>query len=343
MYKLFAILALSATLLIANERPSLVWVDTIKKQSVSSIENFTGTVTFAKSAKISVEGAGKVKNTLFQTGDYVVAGEPLLHLDTQILDSKIASAKAAVDMASVELNQAKTDFKRFKNLIDQNSIAKKTYEDSKFNFQARKAALKGAKSSLQELLTTKEKATLYAPFDGVISTKNVQKGEWVASGSVIANLVNTKDLEILFYLPTHFANSLDVGNTYEVVIGGNAYLAKLHAMIPKGDTITRRFPAKFTLSVDDFVFEGMEAVASLPSQKELKAYVVPRDAVINRFDGMVIFVVEDDKAQLRPVEILGYSTDSIAIKAEGIKEGMQVVTKGNERIFPDSAVTVRNR
>ena len=68
--------------------------------------------------------------------------------------------------------------------------------------------------------------------------------------------------------------------------------------------------------------------------------MVPRDAVIRQFGQNVVFSVVEGKAVMFPTRVIGYKESLAAIEAEGLKSGMPVVVKGNERIFPDSPVTV---
>jgi len=57
----------------------------------------------------------------------------------------------------------------------------------------------------------------------------------------------------------------------------------------------------------------------------------------------VVFAVVDNKAMMFPVKVLTYSGMDAAIAGTGLVEGMQIVTKGNERIFPDMPVQVLNK
>ena len=75
----------------------------------------------------------------------------------------------------------------------------------------------------------------------------------------------------------------------------------------------------------------MEAKVSLPTGKKKKALIVERDAVIKKFGKQVVFVVEEGKARMLEVKVIGYTGTKAGISAEGLKAAMMVVTKGNER------------
>ncbi|MGM0622672.1 MAG: efflux RND transporter periplasmic adaptor subunit [Campylobacterota bacterium] len=327
----------------ANENAALVTVAPLEKEEVSSVESFTGSVRFAKKSGISIEGSGQVKAVHFSTGDSVAKGEVLLELDTQTLQAKISSAKAALNAAKVEYARTKRDFSRYEKLLKNDSIAQKTYDDSSYAMQTAAAKMQQAQALLQELQVLEQKAILKAPFDAVVVAKETEVGQWIASGNVVAQLVDTNSVELIYNLPAHYSDTIEVGSEYEVTINSRSYFATLDAKLPTGDAITRTFSVKLIAQIEDFVFDGMEARAKFPSQKSKESFVVSRDAVINRFGGNVIIVAKDNKAEVIEVKVVGYAGDYLAIAAEGLQEGMQVITKGNERVFPDQTLQIINR
>ena len=186
MKKIVLLALFGASMLLAMQpEPALVAVEKVKKDIVSSAQNFTGTVQFAQSAKLAVEGSGKVVKINFDVGDTLKKGDTLLQIDTQLLEAQKKSLEASLEAAKVELKNAQTDFNRYEELIKQNSVAKKVYDDSYFRLLGAKANLERAKASLDQVQIQIDKATLKAPFDGVVSAKNVEIGEWVTSGNVV--------------------------------------------------------------------------------------------------------------------------------------------------------------
>jgi multidrug efflux pump subunit AcrA (membrane-fusion protein) len=86
------------------------------------------------------------------------------------------------------------------------------------------------------------------------------------------------------------------------------------------------------------LIEGMRIDIDIPTLKKEDALLVPRDAVIKRFEKDVVFAVVDAKAVMIPVKIIGYKIDRAAVSAEGLSEEMRVVVKGNERITPNMPI-----
>ena len=82
----------------------------------------------------------------------------------------------------------------------------------------------------------------------------------------------------------------------------------------------------------------MRIDVQVPTLKEQNALLIPRDAVIKRFGQNVVFANAEGKAVMIPVQVIGYRTDLAAIAGEGLAEGMRLVIKGNERIFPNMPI-----
>lgn len=330
----------------AQEAPkaSLVEVETLKKQEINDLQEFVGTVNFDKKSKIASESSGLIEKINFEVGQKVKKDEVLVNIDSDILDAQIKALQAEVNMYEVQLKNAKKNYERYMALVEKKSIAQKVFDDSKTDFDVANQNFISAKAKLNELNIQKSKKTIKAPFSGVIVEKNINLNEWLNQGTQVATIVNTQELEIVFNLPISFINGLKSGDVYDVEVANKTLKATLFAAIPSGDKLTRTFPVRFKAeSFDGFVFDGASAKIKFAKDSKSEALVINRDAVIKRFDMDVIFAVVENKAVMIPVKIITYSGTNVAIEANGLVDGMQLVTKGNERIFPDMPVQILNK
>jgi RND family efflux transporter MFP subunit len=343
MKKVLLILLVIFTFGFASKPPSLVNTEVIKEGIVNPLEEFIGTLTFSKTSQIASSTDGIVTQVNFEAGDKIKKGTLLIKVDSDILDSKINSAKAKLEVAKIELENAKKDYNRYKKLINDNSISEKLYDDSFFKLSIAKATLHTVQASLDELKVLKNKKTIIAPFDAVVSQKDIELAQWVSPGKVVAQLIDVSSVDLIFNLPADYIYKLNKDDEYSITIKNKEYKAKMYATIIKGDKTTRTFPVKFKLNIqDDFVFDGMEVKVSLPRDKKLESLLVSRDSVIKRFGQNVIFLDSDSEAKMVPVKILGYQKDKVAISGQGLKAGAKVVIKGNERIFPNQPIKSLN-
>ena len=326
------------------QQASLVEVETLKMQEVNDLQEFVGTINFDKKSKIASQSSGIAKVINFEVGQRVKKGDILVQIDSDVLDSQIKAAVSSVNTYNVQLENAKKNYERYKALLEKKSIAQKIFDDSKLEYDVAVENLNSANARLNELNIQKSKKVINASFDGIIVEKNVNLGEWLNQGTQIATLVNTNEIEILFNLPISFISGLQIGENYKINISDKSIDAKLFAAIPSGDKLTRTFPVRFKASVNDmFIFDGASAKVNFAKESKSNALVINRDAVIKRFNMDVIFAVIDDKAKMFPVKPIAYFGTNAAISAQGLVEGMQIVTKGNERIFPDMPVKIINK
>jgi len=305
--------------------PALVNTVKVTKGVVNPLEEFIGTLHFSKSSQMASETNGVVEKINFEAGDRVKKGDILLEVDSAILDSQIVSAK-------VTLEDAKKDFDRYTTLKEKRSISQKVYDESYLKYVTSKA-------KLDELLVQKKQKTIKAPFDGVIVEKHIEIAEWLSSGKTVFTVVNTSSVDLMFNLPTSYVYKLDKNIEYSIKLGEKELKSKLYAAIAKGNVRTRTFPVKFKADVkNSFIYDGMEVKISLPRAKKITSLIVPRDAVIKRFGQNVLFVDNDSKALMLPAKIVGYDKNNVAVEAQGLSEGADVVVKGNERIFPNQPI-----
>ncbi|MBP6163213.1 MAG: efflux RND transporter periplasmic adaptor subunit [Aliarcobacter sp.] len=337
------VLFTNTSFLQAAQPAALVETDVLKKKELNDLQEFIGTVNFDKKSKIASESSGIAKNINFEVGQKVKKDEVIVQIDSDILDAQIKASKSAVNMYTVQLKNAKKNFERFSALLEKKSIAQKIYDDSKLEYDVANENLISANAKLNELIIQKSKKQIKAPFSGVIVEKNINTNEWLNQGSQVATIVNTQDLEIIFNLPISFINGLKEGDIYDIDISEQTIKAKLYAAIPSGDKLTRTFPVRFKADIKDmFVFDGASAKINFAKETKSEALVINRDAVIKRFNMDVIFAVVENKAVMIPVVVTTYSGMDAAITGQGLVDGMQIITKGNERVFPDMDVKVLN-
>ena len=324
-------------------RASLVEVQTLKKQEVNDLQEFVGTVNFDKKSKIASESSGIAKKINFEVGQKVKKDEVLVQIDSDILDAQIKAGNAAVNMYEVQLKNAKKNYDRYGSLIEKKSISQKVFDDAKVEYDVANENLTSAKAKLNELTIQKAKKVIKAPYSGVIVEKNINLDEWLNQGNQVATIVNTQELEVVFNLPISFIGGLKSGDDYDINISDEIIKAKLYAAIPSGDKLTRTFPVRFKADAGEkFIFDGASAKISFAKETKTQALVINRDAVIKRFNMDVIFTVVENKAVMIPVKVITYFGLNAAIMGEGLVEGMQIVTKGNERIFPDMPIQILN-
>ncbi|NQY20946.1 MAG: efflux RND transporter periplasmic adaptor subunit [Campylobacteraceae bacterium] len=344
MYKKIILSLIFVSSIFAEGRPALVETSTVKLQEVNPLQEFLGSVSFSNNSVLAAKNSGLVEKIYFKLGDKVKKGQILVRIDSKLINAQIIAAKANLNIAKKEEVSSSKDYTRYKKLLERKSITQKEYDDALLNTSSKSSRVLALNAKLNELIIQKSRKTIRAPFSGVIVEKFVNMAEWLNAGSKVLRIVDTSKLELTFFADISYVEGLKNTDNYTVMINKKAYKAKLQAAIVYGDKKTRTFPIKFTANVDKtFIFEGQEAKIKLSKSKKITALVVPRDAVIKRFGANMIFINDNGSALMSPVQIISYAGKNIAVSAKGLKEGSEVITKGNERVFPKQELKVINK
>ena len=169
----------------------------------------------------------------------------------------------------------------------------------------------------------------------------MDRGEWIAEGASVVVLAKDDVVDIVVDVPERFIPYVRLGMTIRAAINGHGVDGKVIAIVPRGDIATRTFPVKIRTLNKFSLIEGMSARVILPTGRHRQTFIVPRDAVLPKFGKNIVFTVNQAKAGMLPVNIIGYDGLNAGIEAQGLEAGMVVVVDGNERLRDGQMVSVR--
>jgi len=312
--------------------PMLVEVAEVSEGTAEPMVELVGSIRYGRVSRVASEVAGIVEQLNFKEGNRVTAGQQLLKLRSDLLQTALAGTRANYEQVLVQLEKARKDLQRISALYQEKSIAETVYDDSSYGVQALEKQAVALKASLDRQQLELKKTSIPAPFSGLVQAQLLEKGEWVATGGQVAVIADDSDLEAHIDVPQNLLGYLQTGKQLQVRAGGKTYSATFINFIPQGDVATRTFTVKLKLTNAKGLIEGMEAQAQLPNGPKLEGLLVPRDAVIKQFGSDVIFLAVDGSAKMVPVQVKGYQGMQVAVTGPGIETGAQVVIKGNEHI-----------
>jgi RND family efflux transporter MFP subunit len=319
-----------------------VEVTDIKKGVINQSQEFIGTLSFNKISNVSSEIAGSIDRVNFDLGDFVKKNQVLAVIDTKVLNSQLNALKSNLKEIEADFENSKRELERFKKLHKSKSVTEQEYDNRFFAVEKIKAKLSSIEANIEEIKIKIDKSSIKAPFDGVVTEKSIEVGEWAKEGDLIANIVNPSVVDAMFNIPMELFNSINRGDSVKLDIGSNSYDSKVHSKILAGDRLTRTFPLKVQIKIDKAeIFSQMEAKLQVAIQKPIEMFLVPKDAVIKRFNQNVIFTVKDGVANMVPVEIKGFDGSYVGILSPMLTLDSSVVVKGNERVFPNQPVTIK--
>ena len=328
----------------ANTAPSETLVATalVKQGSLTKDQTFIGTVYFNQSSVLASQTQGLALSVNFDTAEHVKKGDILVELYHEILDAKIKAIRASLKELKLQQERADKDLKRYNRLLKQKSVSQQKFDEIYYDKIGLDQKIISLEAELDTLLIERAQTIIKAPFDGIISKRSVDVGEWISQGGTIATLINPEQIDVLVNIPASYAINIQPGQPIQVNITSQNYNGVIKGIIIDGDEKSRTFPLKISIQSSNMnLFAGMEARINLQTSTAPDTLLLPRDAVIKRFGQDVVFVNNDNKAQMIPVTVIQYKNSTVAVKAEGLTAGMQVVIKGNERIFPEQSLRIK--
>lgn len=318
--------------------PAGVTVAAVKSGMVAPQSEFIATVFYQEVSETASETSGLALDVRFEEGQRVKKDQVLVELGSEILRQRLRAARSSYEQALSELEIARIDLKRRETLFEKKSISEQAYDENRYRVIGTEKRAASLNAQVAQLAIELEKKTIRSPFDGVVIKRHVDRGEWIDEGETVAVIGKNDVIDIVAELPEHIIPYIKIGMQVNASANGNAISGKVITIVPRGDVSTRTFPVKIRTANQFALIEGMSARVTLPRGEEKKTLIVPRDAVIDKFGQTVVFAVENSKAAMLPVEIIGFQGLEAGVASPGLKEGMLVVVEGNERLRDGQAV-----
>ncbi len=209
-----------------------------------------------------------------------------------------------------------------------------------------RAELQAAEAEVARLEDEIRRMTILAPFDGFVTTEHTERGQWVAKGGPVVEVVDLTRVEIAVPFPERAVGRLRSGHPAEVrfdALRDRAFTGEVIAIVPQGDVASRTFRIKVRVANPDRAIKaGMFARVSFGLGGTREAVLVPKDAVVQRGGTALVYVVNGETAHEVRVQTGAAQGDAVEV-AGGLRPGQVVVVRGNERLRDGQRVQVDGR
>lgn len=340
-------------LAMAQGRPAGVSTALVGTSQMAETVAVFGEVVAGRESAVAARVGGIAQDVPIQVGDLVSEGDILARLDPELLEIELAQAEAqiAIAQAGISVSEARLDraekaFRRAETLRQNSTIAEAQLEERASDFaeargaqQEALARIQASQNALEQARYRLDNAVVRAPFDAVILDVATEVGQFIASGSQVATLIDTSALEIEANVPSRFVSALrsDQSVTATTDVGDTITLT-LRAVLPTEFAATRTRPVRFEIEDGTAAIAvGQTVTLSVPVSAPRDVLVVPKDALVQAQGGWSVFVNEDGKAMPRIVEIGAALNNSFEVLS-GLAEGDEVVVRGNERLRPGQEI-----
>jgi RND family efflux transporter MFP subunit len=314
-----------------------VVVTTARAEKVGAILQATGTVVSRNDARISGEVGGTLA-WIAEPGANVKRGEAIARIDGERLALQLRDNEAAMKRLEAQLQLLHTQSTRLQTL-GSNVVSQSQLDEALSREHMAEQDVEQARVARDRARLDLNRATVRAPFDGVVAERLRQSGEFVAGGTPLLRLVNERDLEVVARAPMTTADTVSAGAIAQL-IGEHKGSGKVRAVIPVGDERSRMVELRIALTDRSWRVGAPVRVEIAP--QSLKAVVtVPRDAVILRQGSSYVMRVKSDNTAERVAVNIGPGYEN-NVQIDGLLQaGDRVVVRGAERLVPGQMVKVQ--
>jgi RND family efflux transporter MFP subunit len=274
---------------------------------------------------------GYIAKWLADIGDRVKAGQTLAIIESPEIDRELNQAQASLEQTIANLELARVTAERWKTLGLQNAVAKQDIDQKNADFEARRADVAAAKANLERLEQMKGFETVAAPFDGVISARNVDIGTLINAGSgpELFHLSQSDTLRAYLNVPQHYIADIRAGLPVDVEIAEfphDRFPGKVVRFAGAMDAASRTLQVEVQIpNHDGRLFAGMFCEVRLHLTTTHPSILIPSNDVIIRPEGpLVAFVTDQNTVHLQPVK-LGRDFGTQIEILDGLPEGTRVV------------------
>ncbi|MBC8316522.1 MAG: efflux RND transporter periplasmic adaptor subunit [Desulfobulbaceae bacterium] len=330
---------------------TLVRTVEVTQSDVPIIISATGTAQSRRVVDITPQVSGKISwiAPSFIAGGFFREGDPLFSIEKD--DYELDLEKAGAELAMAELELARVESQAAVARQDWHNLHPDTlptplvvYEPQAKSAQARVAA---AKATIRRVRLDLKRTSFLAPFNCRVRSESVDIGQYIRSGSPVAQIAGTSSAEVIVHLSPDVLQWLnfpdtskpDKGSAATVIFSGSENNKKWQGYIDRslGEIDARSRMVGVVITVDDPysltkedpfnlpLAEGLFVTVDIEGRPLKNAFQIPRSAL--RDGSTVWLVTEGDQLTIRPVTVSRKNQNSVLVR-EGLEDGARVITSG---------------
>jgi RND family efflux transporter MFP subunit len=313
-------------------------------------------------ANIYARATGYISRRDVDIGDHVKAGQLLAQITAPELDHQISQSEATLAQLQATYQQAQANrdlanvtWGRDKPLVEKGWVTPQQGDTDRLTLAAQNAAvavaqanIKQQEAQLQVLHQQKDYQSVVAPFDGVITQRNIDIGSLVqadaTSGTFMFTIMHTDVIRVQLYVPQEAVFGLKPGvqaNIRVPELPGRVFPGSVtrlaNALQPTSRTLLTEIDVP---NPDGALTPGIYCLVDLKIPRSTPSLIVPSAALIFNQDGMSVAVVEDGVAHLRKINVVRDFGTSVEVN-QGLREGEQVILNPSVDLAEGSKVQAK--
>ncbi|MBV8215372.1 MAG: efflux RND transporter periplasmic adaptor subunit [Verrucomicrobia bacterium] len=299
-------------------------------------------------APIYAQTSGYLKNWNFDIGGKVHAGDVLGEIDTPEVDQELAQAKAQLEVAQAASHLAEVTYQRDQTLFDQKVLDAETRDSAADTYAEDQAMVVADQANLDRLNALEAFKVLRAPFDGIVTARNVDVGTYVANGTgtqlfVVAQI---SPLRIYVQVPQAEAQLVRIGMQADLTLPqfpGRTFQARVTNTADVVDPASRSLLTELQIpNAAGELLPGAYVQITLKFAGTSPFLTVPENALIFRREGAAVGVVnQNGKVEIRKITIDEDFGDKLEVST-GLSLTDQVILNPSDSLATGMTVKIES-
>jgi RND family efflux transporter MFP subunit len=283
----------------------------------------------------------------------VRTGDILAEINAPAIDAQYAQAKADLEAERAKYALAEVTAKRWVALRKNHAVSEQSITVQEQNLKAEAAKVKAAEQNVRNNEAFIRFKTIVAPFEGVVTQRNINVGDYVnkegniSTPNAIGNLFTVADVHMMrlfVSVPESFGPFLHVGLTADVTVPqlpNRHFTAKFLTVARGFDVSTRTAVTVFTIDNEDHVlWPGSYAKVELTAPVDRNVLTIPSTALVFQEHGTQVAVVtEDDRVHLKPITVSRLLDNAVEVE-EGLSTSDRVINNPSAALLDGDKVRI---
>ena len=318
--------------------PAAVVVDEVRRTEISPTVSIPGTVVSRADSRLATEVEGRV--TWFaDVGTVVAQGDPVVRLESTTLEIQRDEYRGQVERERGRLTFLEPEVDRLEILAAESNAAESLLDQTRSNLEVARGDLAVAEARLRQIEDQIAKMTIVAPFDGVVSERSINPGEFINRLDEVIRLVSPDSIEVIARAPLNAVAFLESGTQLPIYNDYRRGPGTVRAIVTLGDPQSHMFELRIDVPADRWIV-GESVRVDVPTEAPKQALVVPREALVLRREGAFVFRVGPEQRAQR-VPVMPGVGDGDLIEVDGaLAAGDVIVIRGAERLMEGQPVQV---
>ena len=311
-------------------RPAtLVVAEPAKLRQLNDVVEAVGTTLANESLTITAKVTDAIRQVRFGDGDFVAKGDILVELTNEEQTAQLAEAEANV-------LDARTQYERLKNLLDQSSVPVSDVDEA----QARLAAMTARH---QAILARLDDRLIRAPFAGLLGFRQVSAGTLMTPGTPITTLDDISVIKLDFSIPEIHLGVVQPGlqlTAQSAAFPNRSFPAEVATVGSRVNPTTRAVPVRALIDNAELLLRPGMLMAVVLTTSSREALAVPETALLQRGGQTFVYTLgEEQRATITSIDMGARQAGWIEVLS-GLAPGQQVITEGVLKVRNGAPVQV---